>query len=370
MLTTRDIDEIVFQVILSRMHSKKQFANPISLRTMQRLVSHVTSIFEKEPIMLKLDADITIVGDIHGNIDDLLRIFEKCRYPPAMKYLFLGDYVDRGSCGTEVLTLLFALKAKYPNNIFLLRGNHETLSLTHVYGFEKEISAPEKYNMDLYYRICEAFEELPICAIVGKKIFCVHGGISPLLKDPHDLLKMQKPQEELSIKDDVFTDMVWSDPACVEGFTPNGRGCGYLFGPDVLTKFLDDNNLDILIRSHEMCQEGVAWPYADDDKNVDKCLTVFSNSDYCGRGNSAAVLHVSTNLLVNVELIPPMTAVEMYKRKVLLPFWLYDLIATKEARMAKTKSESKLSKRKSNNIVQQQKIGGRPSAAENIAENL
>ena len=98
MLTNRDLDEIVFQVILSRMHSKKQFKSPISLRTMQRLVAQVTSILEKEPIMLKLDANITIVGDIHGNIDDLLRIFEKCRYPPAMKYLFLGDYVDRGQC--------------------------------------------------------------------------------------------------------------------------------------------------------------------------------------------------------------------------------------------------------------------------------
>ncbi|OHS94311.1 Ser/Thr protein phosphatase [Tritrichomonas foetus] len=366
MLSTSDLDEIVFQVLLGRMHSKKQFLQPITEKTLMRLVDQVSDVLAKEPVMLRLDANITVVGDIHGNIDDLLRIFERLRYPPAMKYLFLGDYVDRGNYSTEVLTLLFALKVKYPNHVYLLRGNHETMSLSRVYGFYREITSPGKYTSELYYKICEAFEELPLCAIVGDRIFCVHGGISPLLGDANNLLKMKKPEEDLS-STGVFADMVWSDPSSeVKGYTPNGRGCGYLFGSDALAKFLDENNLDILIRSHEMCQEGVSWPYADDDENVDRCLTVFSNSNYCGRGNSAAVLHVNNDLLVNVELIQPLTDSEMRKRKVLLPFWLYDLIALKESEKNAAKTIKSITVTKAEAF----KASPPKKATENMIENL
>ena len=337
MLSTGELDEIVFQVLLSRMHSKKQFIQPITEETMLRLIDHFITVLEKEPVILNLEANITVCGDIHGNIDDLLRIFERLRYPPAMRYLFLGDYVDRGIYGTEVITLLFALKCKYPEHIFLLRGNHETLSLTRVYGFFREITSG-KYSVKVYNRICKAFEYLPLCAIVGERIFCVHGGISPLLDDTSKISSMSKPKDDLS-SSGIFSDMVWSDPSSeVKGYVPNGRGCGYLYGSDVLADFLDKNNLDILIRSHETCQEGVSWPYADDDENVDRCLTVFSSSNYCGRKNSSAVLHVNSDLLVNVELLQPMTEAEIKKRKVLLPFWLYDLITQKEAEKSSIKA--------------------------------
>lgn len=374
MLSTNELDEIVFQVILSRMQNKKQFVNPITMKTMTRLVDQVITILEKEPVMLQLDANITIVGDLHGNIDDLLRIFEKLRYPPAMKYLFLGDYIDRGVFGTEVLTLLFALKCKYPNNIYLLRGNHESISLSRVYGFYKEVTA--KYNSDLYYYICEAFEELPLCAQIGERIFCVHGGISPCLRNTADLLKMQKPQEDLSIPNNLFTDMVWSDPEeSVKGWMANNRGCGYLFGAEPLSKFLDNNNLDILVRSHEVCNDGVSWPYSSDEQNVDRCLTVFSTSNYCGRGNTAAVLYVNSDLLVNVEFLQPLSETEMKKRKVLLPFWLYDFISRKEAEKATEKvikNNSKSTYSSQHQLIKQKKLDLqiRQISGENCVENL
>lgn len=328
MLSSSEIDEIVFQVLLSRMHGKKRYAQPVTSETMHRLLNQVQDLLKKEPVMLELSADIAVVGDIHGNIDDLLRIFERLRYPPAMRYIFLGDYVDRGIYGTEVLMLLFALKVKYPENVYLLRGNHETENLSRFYGFYKEISG--KYEEDIYMSIIDTFELLPLCAIIGERIFCVHGGISPQLKNVDDLARFSKPKELSGCG--IFTDMTWSDPGIeVDEFTTNERGCGYIYGPRALTSFLDDNGLDLLVRSHEMCIDGVAWPYADDEETVDRCLTVFSNSNYCYRGNSGAILHISSDLLVNVEVFPPLSEQEIKKRKVLLPYWLFDMIAKKEA---------------------------------------
>ncbi|KAK8900189.1 hypothetical protein M9Y10_002512 [Tritrichomonas musculus] len=328
MLSSSEIDEIVFQVLLSRMHGKKRYAQPVTSETMHRLLNQVQDLLKKEPVMLELSADIAVVGDIHGNIDDLLRIFERLRYPPAMRYIFLGDYVDRGIYGTEVLMLLFALKIKYPDNVYLLRGNHETENLSRFYGFYKEISG--KYEEDIYMSIIDTFELLPLCAIIGERIFCVHGGISPQLKNVDDLIRYSKPKELSGCG--IFTDMTWSDPGIeVDEFATNERGCGYIYGPRALTSFLDDNGLDLLVRSHEMCIDGVAWPYADDEETVDRCLTVFSNSNYCYRGNSGAILHISSDLLVNVEVFPPLSEQEIKKRKVLLPYWLFDMIAKKEA---------------------------------------
>jgi diadenosine tetraphosphatase ApaH/serine/threonine PP2A family protein phosphatase len=265
-----------------------------------------------------------IVGDIHGNIDDLLRIFERLRYPPSTRYLFLGDYVDRGLYGTEVVMLLFALKLKYPEHIFLLRGNHEAEGLTRVYGFQKEIST--KFNEAVYRAVIDVFAALPLCAIVGERVFCVHGGLSPLLASIADIECLPKPKDIPF--SGLLADMVWSDPCLkIETFHQSPRGCGCLYGPVALTEFLRNNSFDLLIRSHTLCMKGTAWPF-EGDAAVEKCLTVFSTSNYCEQGNTAAVLSVSPELLVAVEEFG--APAEPARRHVLLPYWLCAMIAERE----------------------------------------
>ena len=330
-MNSEELDEIVFQVLLGRMNKKKRYAKPITQEDITSLLSNVREVLKKEPTMLQLQAGIVIVGDLHGNIDDLIRIFERLRYPPATRYLFLGDYVDRGIFGLEVMLLLFALKVKFPEHIYLIRGNHETESLTGVYGFEEEIM--DKYNEDVYAEFVETFYELPLCATVGQRIFCVHGGISPCLEKIEDLNKLPKPKEIPMTG--LFTDLVWSDPDIeVSEFMPSRRGCGYLYGPEALNAFLTANDLDLLVRAHEVCDEGVEWPYQDDDVFCDSCITVFSNTNYCDRENSGAVLCVTENLAVTIELFDPML-MEEAKRNILLPYWLADLIQKKESERAK-----------------------------------
>jgi protein phosphatase len=169
MISDGDLDEIVFQVGLTRMNGKRQYRKEVPEDTMIRLCRSVQSILDREPTLLRLAPDIAVVGDIHGNIDDLLRIFERLRYPPSTRYLFLGDYVDRGLYSTEVLMILFSMKVKFPEHVFMVRGNHETESLSRFYGFYQELTT--KYSAELYGAILPVFSSLPLCAVIGDCIF-------------------------------------------------------------------------------------------------------------------------------------------------------------------------------------------------------
>lgn len=102
------------------------------------LCASVRDVFLSQGSLLELEAPIKVCGDIHGQYYDLLRFFEYGGFPPESNYLFLGDYVDRGKQSIETIALLFAYKVKFPENMFLLRGNHETASVTRIYGFFDE----------------------------------------------------------------------------------------------------------------------------------------------------------------------------------------------------------------------------------------
>jgi protein phosphatase len=327
MLSEAELDEIVFQVVLTRMPGKQHYRKEILESTMVRLCQSAQCALDRDPLLLRLAGDLAIVGDIHGNIDDLLRIFERLRYPPSTRYLFLGDYVDRGKYSTEVLMILFAMKVKFPNHVYLLRGNHETESLTRCYGFYQEITA--KYSSAAYKAAIQAFSSLPLCAVVGDCIFCVHGGISPLLSTLGELERLPKPTD--FSRPGLFTDMVWSDPSDdIDNFSRNPRGSGCLYGPGALSSFLGTNNLDLLIRSHEACEDGTSWPFQEHPEACEYCVTVFSTSNYCDQGNTAAVIFVGNDMLVNVEVFPAVMPEDMPSQRIVLPYWLSDLITQKK----------------------------------------
>ncbi|KAH8740228.1 phosphoprotein phosphatase [Cryptosporidium ryanae] len=216
---------------------------------------------------------ITVCGDIHGQFYDLLNIFDINGIPSVINsYLFNGDFVDRGSFSVEVILVLFTLKIMYPYHVHLARGNHETKNLNRLYGFEGEVLA--KYDSGLYDLISEAFCFLPLAHVINDKVFVVHGGLCE--EDNVTLKDIEKIHSKCEPPDSgLMSSLLWSDPQIREGRSQSPRGVGCNFGPDVTSNFLEINNLDYIIRSHEVKQQG----YSVDHNG--KCITVFSAPNYC-----------------------------------------------------------------------------------------
>ena len=171
--------------------------------------------------------EITVCGDIHGQFHDLLELFKIGGQPPETNYLFMGDYVDRGYYSVETVTLLVALKVKYPKRLTILRGNHESRQITQVYGFYDECL--RKYgNANVWQQFTELFDYLPLTAVVERQIFCLHGGLSPSIDTLDQIRQLDRKQDVPS--EGPICDLLWSDPddRCGWGISP--RGAGYSFG--------------------------------------------------------------------------------------------------------------------------------------------
>ena len=229
----------------------------------------------EQSTIIKIDVPVVIVGDIHGSLDDLMRLIKMFGKPPVRNYLFLGDYVDRGDYSVPVIEYLLACVCKYPDHVWLIRGNHEFSHINRVYGFYEEIISNGE-NEIIWEYFQEVFYYLPLAAIVFDKIFCVHGGLSPNLVNLTELENLYRPLPNY-INLPLVSDLVWSDPTDdLPEFAANQRGSGVLFGNDAVKRFLNDNNLQLIVRGHQCTANGV-HAFANS-----MGVTVFSCSDYSG----------------------------------------------------------------------------------------
>jgi len=254
-------------------------------------------VFIGQPILLELEAPIKIVGDIHGQYYDLLRLFEYGGFPPDANYLFLGDYVDRGKQSLETICLLLAYKIKYPENFFLLRGNHECASINRIYGFYDECK--RRYNIKLWKTFTDCFNCLPVAAVIDEKIFCVHGGLSP---EHHSMDQIRRLPRPTDVPDSgILCDLLWSDPdKDIEGWGENDRGVSFTFGGDVVAKFLKKHDLDLVCRAHQVVEDGYEF-FA-----KRRLVTIFSAPNYCGEfDNAGAMMSVDENLMCSFQILKP-----------------------------------------------------------------
>lgn len=298
-------------------------------------------IFLSQPMLLELASPVKVVGDIHGQFNDLIRIFKLCGFPPSANYLFLGDYVDRGKQSLETIMLLLCLKIKFPENFFLLRGNHECASITKMYGFYDECK--RRSSIKTWKNIVDVFNTMPVAATIANKIFCVHGGLSPDLRDLNQIKSIRRPTD---IPDEgLLADILWSDPferttddkfknskelRRLEGhgqlqksvdasedtqninvnvnikthndrdWIPNDRGVSYQFTERAIKKFLNRFNFDLIVRGHMVVEDGYEF------YGKRKLVTVFSAPNYCGEfGNWGAVMNVEKELKCSFELLRP-----------------------------------------------------------------
>jgi len=262
------------------------------------IVDKAYEIFQKEESLLKITAPIYICGDIHGQYYDLLRVFEILNYPPQSTFLFLGDYVDRGKQSLECLLLLLCLKIKYPDKIFLLRGNHESEALNKIYGFFDECK--RRLSIKCFKKITNLFNMMPISALINENILCMHGGLSKDLQNVDQINKILRPTE---IPDEgLLCDLLWSDPndTLTEDFGSNERNISVTFSKNFVKNFVEKNNLDLICRAHQVVEEGFEF-FADM-----KLVTIFTAPNYMGEfDNNGGILEVGEDLLCKFHVLRP-----------------------------------------------------------------
>ncbi|KAH8245782.1 hypothetical protein KR026_003846, partial [Drosophila bipectinata] len=253
---------------------------------LKKLCDMVCDILIEETNILPVSTPVTVCGDIHGQFYDLEQLFRTGGQVPDTNYIFMGDFVDRGYYSLETFTRLLTLKARYPNRITLLRGNHETRQITKVYGFFDECFS--KYgNANGWKYCCKVFDLLTIAAIIDEEVLCVHGGLSPEIITLDQIRTIER-NGEIPYKG-AFCDLVWSDPEDMEYWGQSPRGAGWLFGHNVTKDFMAINNLDLICRAHQLVNEGIKYMFEG------KLVTVWSAPNYCYRcGNVAAILSFET----------------------------------------------------------------------------
>jgi len=252
------------------------------------ILLRIKEILTALPTLVNLEIpkskEITVCGDTHGQYFDLLNIFKINGNPSKENpYLFNGDFVDRGSWSVEVILTLLAWKLHDPDCMHLTRGNHEAKSMNKLYGFEGEVV--HKYDSKTMDVFSQVFNSLPLCYVLNSKVMIVHGGLfgkdGVKLEDIKNVMRFTGPPEG----EGIFSEILWSDPHKGNGRVPSKRGVGTQFGVDVSHSFLNNNKLELLVRSHEMKQEGY------EVEHEGRVITIFSAPNYCDQmGNKGAFI--------------------------------------------------------------------------------
>lgn len=309
-MTESVIKEIVNKIILIK---DKYITEPahLTFNEINIILDNVQVFFQKEPTLLELHPPITVVGDVHGQLHDLFRIFDCCGYPPKTNYLFLGDYIDRGLRSIETISLLFCYKILFPQNIYLIRGNHEFCGVNSKYGFRAELRKQFLLKgTQLWNKFNEVFDFLPLAALIDNKIFCTHGGISPHINSMQEIKNIQKPVGENYIYDDnhfiegIVPDLMWaeSDPK-IEKWRVGDNGMSVCFGLAPVEEFVKKFNLKLICRGHQVAMDGIEYPFSPNKSFV----TIFSAPKYkFTYNNKGAVIHINEKLDYTVTEFEPL----------------------------------------------------------------
>ncbi len=297
-----DVDKTIEKLLKVRGSRPGTLVN-LKESEIQNILSTAREIFLEQPVLLELEAPVKVCGDISGQYIDLLRLFEYGGFPPESNYLFLGNYVDYGKQSIETVCLLLAYKIKYPGNFFLLRGNHECAWVNRIYGFYDECK--RRYSIRLWKAFTDCFNCLPVAAIIDEKVFCCHGGLSPDLQSMEQIRRILRPTD---IPDQgLLCDLLWANPdKDIDGWGENVAGVygedsrSFTFGKDVVSKFLHRHDLDLVVRGHQLVEDGYEFFAAR------QLVTLFSAPNFVGEyDNAGAIMDVDKTLMCSFQILKP-----------------------------------------------------------------
>jgi diadenosine tetraphosphatase ApaH/serine/threonine PP2A family protein phosphatase len=257
-----------------------------------RLFDRLAQVLYTENNVVTLQSPCVICGDIHGQYEDLQELFKQAD-PNNDRFLFMGDYVDRGKYSLNTFLLLVTYKLQYPGQYYLLRGNHESRQVTQQYGFQQEIISSYGH-VSLWTKAMDIFDLLPYAALIDGDIFSIHGGLSPRMP-LIELAEKHERRAEIPVSG-LLADLAWSDPddVGVKDYRPNQRGAGWIFGVNAVKRFCLNNKLQFVTRSHQLVQTGFKW-YFGDEKEIPpgKLINVWSAPNYAYTSkNIASILKV------------------------------------------------------------------------------
>lgn len=279
-------------------------ANPYKISELEfhkisQILNKAEDILKEETLVMELNAEnfgseTFVIGDIHGNLESLLKIIKIIEQANPRYVIFLGDIVDRGPYQLECLILILALKIKQPNKYFFLKGNHESLEINQYYGFYQDFIFKYK-DQSKFKDVLALYKVLPICALVNRTVLCIHGGI-PEDYEVLNKLKGVKTQDLDLLSKSLaksLKQIMWNDPKSNStGFSDSFRGIDIKnFGEDVFKDFMEKTKLSSLIRSHELYPEGYRWFF---NKRL---LSIFSSANYRGK-NPASYAIIRNNLVI------------------------------------------------------------------------
>lgn len=267
-----------------------------------KIIEDGAKLLRQEKTMIDVEAPITVCGDVHGQYFDLMKLFEVGGSPATTRYLFLGDYVDRGYFSIECVLYLWSMKILYPSTFFLLRGNHECRHLTEYFTFKTECKI--KYTERVYNACMEAFDCLPLAALMNGQFLCVHGGLSPEIHTLEDIKRLDRFKEPPPYG--PMCDLLWSDPLEDYGSERNTeqyshntvRGCSYFYSYAACCDFLQNNQLLSIIRAHEAQDAGYRMYKKCQSTGFPSLITIFSAPNYLDvYNNKAAILKYENNVM-------------------------------------------------------------------------
>ena len=240
----------------------------ITIAEIKSIIYLLEDILIEDDLLVRITKkDLIVIGDTHGDVPVVLSI-AKLLFDDNSDYhaIFLGDYVDRGKHQVDVINLVLLLKLNFPDKITLLRGNHEIPTINQRYGFGEHLSSQfgETDGKILWHLYNRLFKHLPLAAITNGRVFLVHGGI------PCGLTAIEKIKalpREFNPDNDIILQLLWNDPKeskkCPEYLDNKRGGASKYFGKEAFNKFIEDNNISLVIRSHEELFQGYKYYFND-----------------------------------------------------------------------------------------------------------